>query len=403
MIACGRTIVVLFLCIPIHAMQAANAKYSIREVQQGLRMRAQACTNIGASYNREIYHVPSREGPSDKSQMLVDGPRSREAFDVRLSGIKIRMDYTTYDPKDLEKVRSVSHNAWNGIRNTAYTEWYGNQGLLGGTMGNARSFTLEAGHHLTVLEKEVLDIHAPLADMVTEDAWIVVGQEIIDGYPTVHISGPAGPRGWELHAWIAVQHGFAPVRYILTLRLPDKKEIIEEMRDVTLGENEGTWVMKKAKILVHNPNVIESICVIDYNITQSKIGESYPDSVFRVQYPKGCKVLDKVTHITYVAKGDGTLNPLSLIGEEYYDLDLDSKLLPDLVSASSEQNQASRAAQEQESGSRPSIPDSADLPPTSSRRRWPMMAVLVCSSMGLIVAGGVLVARRRRRRRRRRT
>lgn len=314
------------ICIVGKVVLAAGATYSIEELRNGLTMRSQMTSSTGLQYERLLYHVAKAEDRMDTS--LRRAPYAKSHFMARASASKIRFDYTGYVSHDSNKIHNVSHNAWDGTRNTAFTEWPGSSLPVSGTLGAKRSFTFEAGHHLTILEKQVLDIDSPLAELLKTNKWKIVGQEVIGGYPAVHITGFVGGDALELHAWIAAEHDFAPVQYKLVTRMPNVKDMTLTMTDVVLAKRDGMWVYKNVRILAHNPNVIETIGVMDYNISKTIIGEEYSDKLFRLTFPPGCRVLDKVTNIGYIAEAGGKLRSLGLIHEGEY-LDFETDHMPD--------------------------------------------------------------------------
>jgi hypothetical protein len=150
-----------------------------------------------------------------------------------------------------------------------------------------------------------------VASLVSEGRWELIGHRTIGLYeawgirnsePIAHPN--VGNRRYEY--WVTPDHNFAPVEFSeVTPGRAGVQEMSAKMENVELGDQAGRWIVTKADMRIHNPNVsvpeaktTDDICRIvvhDYSTTVSD------DSVFGLKFPVGTVVFDDIAQTGLVA------------------------------------------------------------------------------------------------------
>lgn len=284
-------VVMLMVVIPNgHAANPPKEKpLTLGDILEGIRTRRARLDGYSATLWIKNYH---RQINGRWQAPMVPTPLR---WQVKRSGHRVRV------ARDMGEKRSYDF-AWNGARLTTLltdNNLPEAQRFSGTIQSKPHRGSFQACEFLTPLEEWIFDYDQPLSELTNAGKWRLVGTEVIAGRNSWHIQGSA--VGNRLHptldVWVDASEDFVPVRFLVTATL-QQKVFQEGLDDVQTANVNGTWVIRHAQGWVKNPMTIPGqIQIYDYDIADVRVGQTFKDDTFAIQFPPGTMVWDDIAKV----------------------------------------------------------------------------------------------------------
>ncbi|UCG50124.1 MAG: hypothetical protein JSU94_10110 [Phycisphaerales bacterium] len=384
------------------ARAARTSSLSVEDVLAGIRMRDELLNSTHVVFKYQVYanHSVDPRRPSFSNLPLV---RSRDV-DIKRLWRKMRVEERIHG---FEGAGTYLHHldifAWDGKKTTGYVSppWNPDMKPTGSVKPRMGGQFL-ASYWLTPLEQAVLDIRAPLVEILDKAQWRLSGPETIGEYTTYRIDS-IGLGNFILKVWLDPTRDFAPIQIDLTLTFEDGINIVERMTDVRLEQKDGVWVVADAVLRFHGPrhkNPRAREFYTRFSVTDYEVGVELSDDIFQIEFPEGVRVYDEILKTGYVV-GEGVY-----VADENGYAEFVRTDPQDYISEM--QARGAPGAGPNNSGpipkpAQPLVPDTRPGPAATSgpnvlaetppaKRRWPIIAAALTLAC-VLLAAGVMIGR----------